>query len=51
MEHYRTTLLFHKSAIPVTSLLISSLGIDTKDGTYLDKKVNFNEYCSTLIFP
>lgn len=44
MDNCHTTLLILWSATPVKNLYISSLGLDTKDGEYLDK-----EYSSTLI--
>ena len=44
-------IFFTRSATPVKDLLISSLGLDIIDGAYLDNKVNFKEYSSTLILP
>ena len=51
MDHGRMILFFYKVATLVKNLLISSLGLYTKDGSYLDNIVNFKEYSSTLILP
>ena len=42
---------FTRSATPLTNILISSLGLDTSDGEYINNIENFKEDFSTRILP